>query len=834
MKKLLGIAFSVIFSMLMLAGCSDKEIGIADYCISEMSVRDNQTAKDFLINAMEEKHGIKLGTTSDETRGYQIYLIQDVAYAESIGYKMSAMQDEFVIANIYDSVYILAKTPEGLNRASSYFVYNMIDESGKLTLARGESFIDNGASLKKSISVGETAIEDYTIVYSDKQVMDVCEELRYYIQQTGNAYLKIASEEDAGEHSIRLILDETLEPGKKKIEITEGQIVISAFDEKSLQDGVHLFANTYLGWMKAGKEGERISAFSSTVNIPENVNDREAWIEEREAIITLWNINYNRGFYLNTDTALENNIIDFSEEQLWEYVKMLKYCGFTGIQITEMCSAWAGAGGYETVHEKIRMMADAAHSLDMNVTLWVWGAEFNGYGWVDDSITFYKGDYDYAYQNPDVVATFEKYYSIYAELADCCDRLIGHFYDPGNLNNAEDIAFFSKMLRDKFHAVNPEIDFGISCWVDVYDKNVFVRELGNDITLYECGHHDNESDYQSFRSYVLNSGCRLGTWAWNTCEMEIDQLAQMNFNMDIIRSVYQTARNYDEIYKPSYWSEMDSYHVLNVFSLYCAGQMLINPDIESELLYQQISESTVGSEYAEAFSEILCIIQDARSGSSWDTYFWRNEDYILKSDAYPAESILARCNEYIPVLDEMIEKGIEANTLPLPISLNQLLKLMRPHLEQIRSFAEFRIAFAQLKTEYEQGADAEIIAERLYEIGEPIDSYNCIIGTWGQIEARAQREMIIAFCNETGVRLPIYGYYDKQRKDFIYAQIAMYQRGFTTRREMGAPYYQYGLAYGVEETNRLVEEMVQDGLLIRTESGAVYLADWENYIYHFN
>lgn len=834
MKKIFGAIFSICFFGVVLTGCSDKEVRINDYKISEKSVQENQESKDFFVKAVQDKYNIEVGTTADETRGYQIYLIQDVAYAESIGYKMSAMKDEFVIANIYDSVYILATTTDGLNRASSYLVHNLLGDEGELLLSRGESYVDNGASLKETVTIGEVPIERYTISYADKAVMDVCRELRYYVQQTGNSYLEIQPKENAGEYSICLMVDETLGAGKKQISITDGQVSITASDAETLQDGVYLFANTYLGWMKAGEEGERISNLSSSVHIPENLAEQEAWIEEREAIIVLWNINYNRGFYLNGDTSLENNILDFSEEQLYEYVKMLKYCGFTGIQITEMCSAWAGAGGYEAVHEKIRIMADAAHSMDMNVTLWVWGAEFTGYGWVDSTVTYYKGDYEYAYQNPDVVETFDKYYSIYAELAEYCDRLIGHFYDPGNLNTAEDIAYFSKMLRDKFHAVNPAIDFGISCWVDVYDKNVFVRELGNDITLYESGHHDNESDYQSFRSYVLNSGCRLGTWAWNTCEMEIDQLAQMNFNMDIIRSVYQTARNYDEIYKPSYWSEMDSYHVLNVFSLYCAGQMLINPDIESEVLYQQLSEATVGAEYADAFSEILCIIQDARSGSSWDTYFWSNEDYILKSEDYPAEEILARCNEYIPVLDEMIEAGIETNTLPLPISLNQLLQMMRPHLEQIRSFAEFRLAFAELKGQYEQGVDAQSIAETLYEIGEPINSYNCIIGTWGQIEARAQREMIIEFCNSTGIELPVYGYYDKQRKDFIYAQIAMYQRGFSEPREISAPYYQYGFAYGVEETNRLVEEMVQDGLLIRTESGSVYLADWENYIYHFN
>ena len=692
----------------------------------------------------------------------------------------------------------------------------------------------NENHVKAAVNVGDVPISDYSIVYTQRKVKDACEELRYYIQQTSNDSLGIVPAKKAEGHTISLSLDESLESGKKQITINEGQIAITAAGIDELYEGVYLFANTYLGWMHAGESEEHISSTVSEINVPLNVTDEIPWIEEREAIITLWNINYSRGFYLNGDVSLENNIMDFSAEQLYEYVKMLKYCGFTGIQITEMCSAWAGAGGYEAVHETIKILADAAHSLDMKVTLWVWGAEFTGYGWVDDTVTYDSTGYEYAYQNPDVLATFEKYYSIYAQLADYCDRLIGHFYDPGNLRTAEDIAYFMKMLRDKFCAVNQDIDFGISCWVDVYDKNTFINELGNDITLYESGHHDNEDDYKKFRRFVADSGCRLGTWAWNTCEMEIDQLAQMNFNLDVIRSVYQTAQKYDWIIKPSYWSEMDSYHVLNVFSLYCAGQMLINPEVESEMLLQQICEATVGKEYADAFAELLCVIQDARTGDSWDTYTWSNENYILKSDGYPAEDILARCNEYMPVLDEMIEKGIECNTLPMPISLNQLLQMIRPHLEQIRSFAEFRIALAELESDYVNGTDAENVKARLEELSVPIKDYNCIIGAWGQIEARAQREMIVAFCKENGLEIPINGVLDEKRKRYIYGQFAMYQRGLAEPHTISKAYYQYDLAFPEEDTDRLIEEMVEEGLLTRMEDGAVYLTDWENYIYHFN
>ena len=74
----------------------------------------------------------------------------------------------------------------------------------------------------------------------------------------------------------------------------------------------------------------------------------------------------------------------------------------------------------------------------MKFTLWVWGAEFSDFGWVDTEAeyTYAEQGYSCARENPGVVATFEKYYDIYAQMADCCDRVIGHYYDPGNLNNA--------------------------------------------------------------------------------------------------------------------------------------------------------------------------------------------------------------------------------------------------------------------------------------------------------------------------------------------------------------------------------------------------------------
>lgn len=789
---------------------------------------------DFLTQLCQDKLQLKLSRASDSSHLF-ITLSGSETEAESYGFSLQGLEDKgFLIVHHGNTLYLLSKTTEGLQRACYQLVYGLTDETGKLLLALDERYVDTGTKVRDEILAGDISMDNYSVICPENISPSCSRDLIYYITQACGAVPAI-SETDTGSPSIQLLIDASLSDGSYRLESTDGNITISASGEEALSDGICQFANTYLGWMYAGTDKETLSS-DSVLRIPSDFADTEApWIEEREAIVTLWKINYNRNVFYNNATSLKNDIMFFSDEQLYEYVRMLKYCGFTGIQVTDMCSAWAGAGSYEYVHERLRVLADAAHSLDMKFTLWVWGSAFTGFGWVDDSAVYSSGDYDFAYQNPEVLATFEKYYSIYAELADCCDRVMAHFFDPGYLSYSEDVAYFSRMLADKFWAVNPEIDFGINCYVDIWDKNDFISALGNNITLYEEGHHDNIDSYLSFRSFCSNTGCRLGTMAWNTCEMELDQLAQMNYNPHIIQSVYQTSMQYDEIAKPEYWSEMDCYHVLNVFSLYCAGQLLIDPTRDIEDITYEAALAAVGKKYAADFADILDLIEDARSGESWDTYWWSSENYILKSEAYPAESILTRCDMAISVLQEMIDSDLQANTLPLPLELNEVLQLMLPHIQQIKAYAEFRIGLTEADNMLAAGASLSDIQAQVDSISTPISEYNTIIGLWGQVESRAQQELLWDFCQENNLKMPVDSTFDRERKFRIYSEFVLSQKGQQEPVSRNAPYYQYGIAYGDEATNRLVNEMIEEGLLSIDEStGAVYLTDWEHYIYSFN
>ena len=714
----------------------------------------------------------------------------------------------------------------GLLAAAILFSACGKEEASKVTVTSPDEL--------QEIFVGDTPITEYEITYEGGDAKSAALLLSSYINNVSGFEIKVSKEtnDDNPKHIKVIWPKDNKDFEYHETIIRDGDITIIGDCEAELINAVNAFANSFLGYEFAGTSWERINLSNSALRIPSTLEVEEPWIEKREPIITLWKVNSPRGVFLNENTSLKVDVMSYSEDELYSYVRMMKHLGFTGIQVTDMCSAWAGSGGIEPVHDKIRFMADAAHSMDMDFTLWVWGAEFTGYGWVDNEVTYDEGDYGVARNNPEVQACFDKYYNYYAELADCCDRVIAHFYDPGNLGDANDVAYFSEILRDKFLAKNPDIDFGVSCWVDQFDKNTLVNALGQDITLYEGMQHNHDENYAPFRQTVSNLGCRLGMWEWNGCEMEIDQLAQMNYQPTILQENYRTLREYDGVMKPEYWSTMDSYHVLNVFSLYCASRLEQNPDEDLIELTDEIAKLAVGEEYASDFADMLLLIEEARSGYTWNDFFWDNPDYLLKSDKYPYDDIIDKCERLLPVLDKMIDEGIESNGLPLPIPLKDVLSLIRPHLTQIYEYACFRRDFDLFLASYKAGADA---TEALDKLSVPVSEYNCVIGLWGQIEARAQRELVVEFCLDNDLVPPVNADFDMNRKYRIYQYFCMYQKGHDEPVIQYPPYFQYGAAYNEYDTPRLVNELIEEGVFTKnTEDEGAYLTDWDNYRLAFN
>lgn len=706
---------------------------------------------------------------------------------------------------------------------------------------------EKSKNFSSNVFVGDVSVSEYEIVYEGRKAYSIAKEMRDYIEKVAGVKLPIVSmKNDTAAPDIIIRIYEDRKNEGADYHVKNGNIEIEGNADVFVKPKMYEFINTYLGWRDAGTENAKLLTQNGIIRIPQNVeeiNASEAWVGEREAIVVLWKPNFARGTVYNAATSNLTDVLLYTDEQIYEYVRMLKYCGFTGVQMTDMCSTWAGEGGYEFVQQQIRKYADAAHSLNMKFTLWVWAAEFSNFSYFDETVVYDKGEYENAYENPAVIATFEKYYDIYAELADCCDRVIAHYSDPGELETSKDCAYFAKVLNDKFKEKNPEIDFGVDCW----NNGVYIHDLieyfAGDITIYENSHSDIE-EAASLRKEVATNCLKLGTWSWGTIEMETDQLAQMNYNIEFTKRTYNNKQTLDYLIPTTYWSEMEAYHLLNVFALYGSGHLLQNPLQSTDELTLEVATAAVGPENAEEFSKVLRLIEKARIGDTEESFSWNSDEYRLKSEDYPAEEILTECRELIPFIEGLISENVESYTLPLPVSLSDLLKLILPHLKQIEQFAEFRIELKKtiecFETELEN-SDQEKITDyvnefqrKLEEIGTPIPEYNCTIGLWGQPEDRAQRELICEVCDKYAqydINVPIYPEYDALRKYRILSAFQSAQLGQKKPVEQGT--YQWGVAYQYE-TERLIEEMVQDGVLTRMSNGDAYLTNWEDYSLNFN
>lgn len=787
-----------------------------------------ESAANELKGLCKDQLGVRLHKASGRSHLF-LYLANNSEKAQELGFSLNGYEEEgYLITRYGNGLYLLSNSDAGLKRAVWQLTNRLVDTNGKLLILQDQKIVDFGNNFVDNLQIINKSPADYSLVYSDKSIRELCYELDYFFVETA-ATAPVITRDKGDKPYIEL----SVIPGNEKGVLFDGDnILIRGSDINQLRAEIKSFANTYLGWMNAGTANEKLLSCNNSLNVLPCSVSGEPWIPQREAIVTLWNTNYSRGVFYNNSTTLKTNLMTMSDEQLYQYVQMLKYCGFNGIQFTDMCSAWAGAGSYEFVHDRLRTLAEAAHSLDMKVTLWVWGSEFTGYGWVDNSVKYSEEGCNYAHESEEVRATFEKYYNIYAELADVADRVIGHFVDPGNLTESEDVAYFSKMLKDIMLSKNPDIDFGVSCWIDTFDKRELIDALGTDITIYEGTNEEDLTRYEPFRAFCRNAGCRLGTWAWDTCEMEIDQLAQVNFNPHVIQSVYHNAREYDSVMKPSYWSEMDSNHVVNVFSLYCAGHLLMNPDLDLEELTKEVAYNFVGDKYADDFAEVLKLIEAARSGESWDTYWWGSPNYILKSDSYSFDDIAERSAKALSTLETMIENGDSECMVPMPLDINDVLKMLVPQVKQIQEFADFRKSFSTID-EKAVSLDEEDFNLFLYELCTPISEYNTVTGLWGQIENRAKQEMVYEFCKANGYEMPEIPYFRREQKNRIYNSFVLVQKG-KSEPVYHTSFFQGGFAYGYDIELELVDELVEEGLLSKTEDGKVYLTDWEHYRYAFN
>lgn len=567
-------------------------------------------------------------------------------------------------------------------------------------------------------------------------------------------------------------------------------------------------------------------------------SENDPWIAKREACVCLWKPDYVRGFINNMNTSLLVDFSVFSDRQLEAYAKMMKACGFTGVQVTDMCSAWRPSGSPEFFHDRLRVFADALHRNGMEFTLWCWAAEFNGHGWHDEDVVYPEAGRR-ASDDPRIIAAFDKYYEIYALAAPFCDRVIAHYFDPGRLSDIDDVLFFLRRFSDKFRAVNPSVKIGVDTWGSPSDFPDRLVEAGfDDIMLMELpflpGWRENGKRAR-FREGVKRLGCELGSWGWYTCEYETDQRPYLCVNNRVIADVYkQTREQADHVMVPSYWSEMDAYHVLNFFSLYAAGHLLTDPDADPDELLADSAALVAGNDGdAKKLLYVLETVRDARSGDSWDTYWWTEPGFALRKT--DASDISERAARSLTFLEDMTDRRLDEAKVPLPLKAWQIFRLMLPHLEQIRQFADFRLGYAGMCDLYDRCGDCEEVREKMKTLSVPINEYNCITGLWGQPEADEQLAMLREFSARTGIAIPGYPPRDFLFKNRFVQLLSVMQRSSPGKRVwVNDLFYESANGIGADYARYIVGELVREGVFLRNEEGKVGLVNYDDLRFDFN
>jgi hypothetical protein len=246
---------------------------------------------------------------------------------------------------------------------------------------------------------------------------------------------------------------------------------------------------------------------------------------------------------------------------------------------------------------------------------------------------------------------------------------------------------------------------------------------------------------EKLHEHAQRLGLKMGVWGWYTTEYETDQLPSMYVNAEVLKNFYRQIHDgVDRIHPITYWSEMEAHHLNDIYSMYAAAQLLWNPERDPDGILSELTGAIWGPENGPVVLDAVRLIQDVRSGPTWDTYWWTMPGYRLGTSD-PARD-WRRAQDALERLNALKTDATFVPKIPLPFPPATLVELMLPHLKQIRAFAQFRTELQRITEAMAGGLHGEPLASRLSQAWSPIPEYNTWIGTFGQPEARMQEILI--------------------------------------------------------------------------------------------
>ncbi|HMI03413.1 MAG TPA: hypothetical protein VK541_13070 [Pedobacter sp.] len=560
------------------------------------------------------------------------------------------------------------------------------------------------------------------------------------------------------------------------------------------------------------------------------------WIAKREWTICPWAPDRVRRSFSNPNADKRLNIWLYGDQQIKDYVEMFDWFGFSGCQLMETPANYAAMGSAEAFRDRQIKFAKAIRENGQNVTYWVWAAQFDDYGWFDKDVVYAPSKGNTAFTDPEVRATFEKYYNGYAKMAPYADLLIAHFYDPGSLTNRDDVFSYLKLLQEKFRAKNPDVRLGVDFWA-AGSPSAYMQQLTDhgfgDALLLEMSLPNiyTEGKRETLHKDAKLKGLKMGMWGWYMTEYETDQMPMMHVNAKALKGFYQEIKNGAHKIQPiTYWSEMEAYHLNNIFTMYAAGQLLWNPDRDPDEILREIAEGIWGPRNGLPVLEALKLIQDVRSGPSWNTFWWTTGDYRLGT-AHPDLDV-KRAEKVIAALEKMKTDRDFVSKFPLPFPPATFIELILPHLRQIRAFAVSRVKMDAIKGSAKEGASKSELTKMLHEAWQPVPEYNTWIGSFGQPEANMQEKMLEQLAKELNLELKMPGWILHRNADRYLQRIQNIQRKqrLPYTFNIDAVAVRGGeFTWTAEKSREYMDLLIRQGHVEKCGTNTYRLANWKEY-----
>jgi hypothetical protein len=572
------------------------------------------------------------------------------------------------------------------------------------------------------------------------------------------------------------------------------------------------------------------------LRIPAMNISESPWIPQREWTICPWAPERVRSAFANPEADKKLNIWLYSDQQIRDYVEMFDWFGFNGCQLMETSANYAATGSVESFRDRQIKFAKAIRENGQHVSYWVWAAQFDDFGWYDPEVVYKPAKGNTAFNDPQVRKVFEKYYNGYAEMAPYVDLLIAHFYDPGSLTSRKDVFSYLGLLQKKFKEKNASIKMGVDFWAAgspaEYMKQLIDHGFGSSLLLemslpYIYPGNKREELHEAAKKLDL----QMGMWGWYMTEYETDQMPMMHVNAMALKDFYQKIRNGAHRVHPfTYWSEMEAYHLNNIFSMYASAQLLWNPARDADEILAEISGGIWGPRNGPIVLEALKLIQDTRSGPTWNTFWWTTKEYRLGTADPKSDS--SRAADLIMKFENLKTDTSFVPKFPLPFPPATFIDLTLPHLRQIKAFAEFRIRETDIRNAAAMGVSKESLTTMINEAWKPVPDYNTWIGSFGQPEETMQQKMINKLADDLKLNIQMPGTLRYRNANRYLQRVRNLQRKYNVPFRFnieGSGVNGGEFMWPASQVKDYTELLMMQGVFQKVSVNSYQLTGWEEY-----